>query len=598
MNTRFQIKNNKNLGKKLKSQEFLKLSTNENREKILRYLKNNPNIDVLIIGGGINGVGTFRDLALQGVNVLLIEKGDYCQGASGASSHMIHGGIRYLENGEFRLVKESIKERNILLKAAPHYIKPLRTTIPIFKIFSGIMSAPRRFLTHKKYKKHKERGAFLIKIGLIIYDFFSNRYSKMPKHQFLNKKESLKQLPKLNENIKYTATYFDASVHNPERMILDLLQDAKENNILAKSLNYLSIIRIDKTNKNIVILKDEISGKKFSCKIKILINTSGSLVDKTNNLIGLHTDFMGGTKGSHIVIKNNDLLKACAKREIFFEYSDRRIVLIYPIEDRVLIGTTDVNIKNNEKIVCSNEEINYFFQLVKHIFPNIKIKKSDIVYTFSGVRPLPKNNANLQPGFISRDYKVYLNKLGSNKEQLYVISLVGGKWTTFRAISEKLCNKVIKILDINRKVFTEKLIIGGGRDFPKTKVDQNKWINDHTNYKLNKERVRLLLNRYGTKANFVINFINLNDDKLLKYTKELSKRELEYMIRYEQVQHVMDILIRRTSLAFRGLVNKKMIVELANELAIFFSWSKKKIKKEIKYSIKIMTEFHGVDCSK
>ncbi|KRE80943.1 hypothetical protein ASG77_03150 [Arthrobacter sp. Soil762] len=106
---------------------------------------------MLIIGGGINGVGTFRDLALQGVDVALVERGDYCQGASGASSHMIHGGIRYLENGEFRLVKESVTERNRLLSLAANYVKPLKTTIPIFSTFSGVLSAPLRFLTHKQH---------------------------------------------------------------------------------------------------------------------------------------------------------------------------------------------------------------------------------------------------------------------------------------------------------------------------------------------------------------------------------------------------------------------------------------------------------------
>jgi glycerol-3-phosphate dehydrogenase len=112
-------------------------------------LQQRPNASVLIIGAGINGIATFRDLALQGVDVAIVERGDYVSGASSASSHMIHGGIRYLENGEFRLVKESVEERNSLIKIAPHYVKPLKTTVPIFSTFSGVLSAPLRFLTHK-----------------------------------------------------------------------------------------------------------------------------------------------------------------------------------------------------------------------------------------------------------------------------------------------------------------------------------------------------------------------------------------------------------------------------------------------------------------
>src|SRR6188768_327391 len=139
-----------------------------------------PYADVLIIGGGINGLATFRDLALQGVDVTLVERGDFVSGASSASSHMIHGGIRYLENGEFRLVKESVTERNALLRTAPHYVKPLLTTVPIFSTFSGILSAPLRFLTHKQGKP-QERGALLIKVGLMIYDTFSRDGGSVPR---------------------------------------------------------------------------------------------------------------------------------------------------------------------------------------------------------------------------------------------------------------------------------------------------------------------------------------------------------------------------------------------------------------------------------
>ncbi len=116
------------------------------REKIIESIKQNPEVDVLVVGAGINGAGTFRDLALNGVNVLLIDRGDFCSGASATSSHMAHGGIRYLENGEFRLVREAVAERNRMIENAPHLVQPLPTVIPIFKIFSGLLNAPLKFL--------------------------------------------------------------------------------------------------------------------------------------------------------------------------------------------------------------------------------------------------------------------------------------------------------------------------------------------------------------------------------------------------------------------------------------------------------------------
>src|SRR5215212_315216 len=153
-----------------------------NRNEIFFALKNKPNISVLIVGGGINGIGTFRDLALNGVDVLLVEKGDFCSGASSASSHMAHGGIRYLENGEFRLVREAVRERNRLIENAPHVVKPLPTTIPIFKRLSGMLNAPLKFLG--LLNKPSERGAWIIKLGLMMYDAYTGRQRTVPRHQF------------------------------------------------------------------------------------------------------------------------------------------------------------------------------------------------------------------------------------------------------------------------------------------------------------------------------------------------------------------------------------------------------------------------------
>src|SRR5512147_1879081 len=139
-----------------------------NRQDTLSHLKHNTEVSVLVVGGGINGIGVFRDLALNGVDVLLVERGDFCSGASAASSHMAHGGIRYLENGEFRLVREAVQERNLLLQNAPHLVKPLPTTIPIFKRFSGLLNAPLKFMG--LLNKPSERGSIVIKLGLMLYD--------------------------------------------------------------------------------------------------------------------------------------------------------------------------------------------------------------------------------------------------------------------------------------------------------------------------------------------------------------------------------------------------------------------------------------------
>ena len=184
-----------------------------NRSEILSSLKTNPQVSVLIVGAGINGIGTFRDLALNGVDVLLVDRGDFCSGASAASSHMAHGGIRYLENGELRLVREAVKERNRMIQNAPHIVKPLPTTIPMFKYFSGILNAPLKFMGW--LDKPSERGSVIIKLGLMMYDAYTGSQRTVPRHKFYSRSESLSKWNRLNPEIVNTAVYYDGLISNP-----------------------------------------------------------------------------------------------------------------------------------------------------------------------------------------------------------------------------------------------------------------------------------------------------------------------------------------------------------------------------------------------
>lgn len=562
----------------------------------VQQLRDRPHAQVLIIGGGINGVGTFRDLALQGVDVALVERGDFCQGASGASSHMIHGGIRYLENGEFRLVQESVVERNRLLRIAPHYVKPLQTTIPIFSTFSGILAAPLRFLTHKQ-GKHTERGAFLIKAGLTMYDFFSRDGGTVPRHQFRGRKNALAELPRLHPGIKYAATYFDASVHNPERLTLDVLQDGEKAGEAggngARASNYLSLVSMGTAadgKSGSVQLRDELTGEVFDFTADVVVNTTGAWVDLTNEAMGAASKFMGGTKGSHIVLDHPELLEACQGREIFFEHTDGRIVLIYPMGDRVLVGTTDIDANMAEDAVCTDAEIDYFFDLIGHVFPDLPVSREQIVYTFSGVRPLPRHDET-QPGFVSRDYRI--ERRGGNGSPV-VLSLVGGKWTTFRALAEHLSNDVLAELGRSRKVSTAKMAIGGGAGFPESEEGVQRWIKAHMTSGRDADRTAGLLTRYGTRAEAVMEFLDAGEDRMLRSTRELSVRELEFMARNEQIGHLIDVLIRRTSLAFRGLVTGELLNEVADVLSGPLGWDAATRSVEITHAQEVLERFHGV----
>ncbi|WP_460795715.1 glycerol-3-phosphate dehydrogenase/oxidase [Microbacterium sp. GXF0217] len=538
---------------------------------------------VLIIGAGINGISTFRDLAMQGVDVLLVERDDFASGATAASSHMIHGGIRYLENGEFRLVKESVQERNGLLRIAPHYVKPLETTIPIYSTFSGILAAPLRFLTHRQGKP-TERGAFLIKAGLTLYDTFSRDGGTVQRHRFHGRKKSLAALPKLDPNVKYTATYYDASVHDPERLALDVLRDGEAAHTGAHALNYVEAIGLDAAG---VLLRDRETGDEFRIDADVVVNASGPWTDLTNEALGTETTFMGGTKGSHIVLDHPELLDATGGREIFFEHEDGRIVLIYPLKDRVLVGTTDIEADPREPARCTEEEVDYFFALIAHVFPTIEVDRSQIVYRYAGIRPLPHHDDEA-PGFVSRDYRIERRQ---DPGMPAVLSLVGGKWTTFRALGETLADRVLAELGRDRVLSTKGVRIGGGVGYPRTPRRRLEWLRQNVG---DDARGRVLFLRYGTRAAEVSDFLALeNDEPLLD--DALSTRELAWMVAHEKVQHVGDVVFRRTSLAFTGDADAAAIRVIADALAPLLGWDSVRTDAEVDDALTTLREAHGVD---
>ncbi|MBC7403239.1 MAG: glycerol-3-phosphate dehydrogenase/oxidase [Microbacteriaceae bacterium] len=544
-------------------------------------LTQHPRSQVLVIGGGINGAATFRELALQGVDVTLIERGDYISGSSAGSSHMIHGGIRYLENGEFRLVREAVQERNRLLKTAPHYVKPLQTTIPIFSLFSGIAAAPLRFLTHKQ-STTTERGALLIKVGLSLYDSFSRDGGSVPRHEFHGRRKSLADQPALNPDLKYTATYYDAVMVHPERLGLDVLQDG----IAAggRAANYVEAVGAVDGG---VLVRDRVTGDEFVLSADVVVNTSGPWTDLTNSALGAPTKFMGGTKGSHIVLDNPELFAATKGRELFLENADGRVVLICPIKGRVLIGTTDVDADPRDPMIETDEDTEYFFKLVSRVFPGVAVDRSQIVFTYAGIRPLPHHDDEA-PGFVSRDYRIEKGSFGGSP----LLSLVGGKWTTFRALGEHMTNEVLALLKRGRTVSTITLAIGGGVGFPTSESTRNDWIQSHA-VGVGRSRAAELLTRYGTKATEFISAITSGHDAALRTTLLYTTAELDHLVRTESVVHLEDVLLRRTDLAFLGAVTGPMIEELAGLIGASLGWTNEQRAAEIVAARETLTTMHG-----
>ena len=507
-----------------------------NRQEILASLQSHSPT-VLIIGGGINGIGTFRDLTLQGVDTLLIDRGDFCSGASAASTRMAHGGIRYLENGEFRLVREAVQERNRMIQNAPSLVKPLPTTIPIFKTFSGLFNAPLKFLGW--LDKPSERGGLVIKIGLIFYDAFTGKNRTVPKHVFDGRAKALKKYPHLNPEIQYAATYYDGNILSPERLSLELLLDAEKEGSHARALNYVSMVGGEGDN---VTMKDEVSGQTFAVTPRLVINAAGPWIDETNRTLGLPTHYVGPTKGSHLVLDNPELREAIGDHEFYFENKDGRIVMILPLFDKVMVGTSDLPIDDPDTARCTEDEVDYFIEMIGRVFPGIKVNSEQIVFRFSGVRPLAYTQTK-NAGQITRDHHIQEDKLGS----IPVYSLVGGKWTSFRAFSEQVTDRALAFLGRPRKVDTRTLPIGAGKDAFALKTDSI-------------------------------------------YTRA----EIIDMAEREKIVHLDDLVLRRTLLAYLGQLTRPLVVELSIALGDCLGWDAAQKKAEVVRTLEILADRHGV----
>lgn len=540
------------------------------RAQILHGLRRHPHCDVLIIGGGINGAGTFRDLALQGVDVLLVERGDFCSGASAASSHMAHGGIRYLENGEFRLVREAVQERNRMIRNAAHLVRPLPTTIPIFKIFSGLFNAPLKFLGW--LDRPAERGALVIKMGLLLYDSYTRRQAVMPAHRFESRRQALARFPRLNPAVRYAATYYDGLILSPERLTLEVILNAEAGEPRARALNYVAC---EGTVEGKILLRDEPSGETLQISPKVIVNASGPWIDATNRSLGLQTHYIGGTKGSHIVLDNPDLRQAVGEHEFFFENKDGRIVLILPLADKVLVGTSDLPIADPDAARCTADEEDYFLGMIGRVFPGIGVDRSQIVFRFSGVRPLAFSTAKTA-GQISRDHHIQEASLG----KVPVYSLVGGKWTSYRLFSAQVTDKVLGFLNLPRTAGTQNLQIGGDwcyEEWQTAGADSD------------------LFKRYGTRAESVRLYLTSGKDAPLKHKPDMSRREIGYLVEKEKVVHLDDLLLRRSMLALLGQLSRPLLEELAETTAELLDWDSSRRQAEVKRVVQILADRHGVE---
>ncbi|HVI90697.1 MAG TPA: glycerol-3-phosphate dehydrogenase/oxidase [Dongiaceae bacterium] len=564
----------------------------KSRAELLQSLGGEKLPDILIVGGGINAVGLYRDLAAQGVPALLVEKGDFCSGTSAAPSRLIHGGLRYLETGEFALVRESVEERNLLLHNAPHYVRPLPVWVPVTSWWDGFLAAGTRFL--RLTRTPGPRGALVLKLGLTVYDWFGAKYRSMPKHRMISGKDALRQMPGLLPTICSVGEFYDARLTNAERLTLELVSDAERDCPSSLAIPYLAVAGHDGKE---VLLRDEVDGTIHRAAPRIVINAAGAWIDQVDAHLGIEERLVGGTKGSHLVLDHAELARALGEKMIYFPTSDHRICLAYPLGEKlVLIGTTDLPTEDPEDMTCSEVEIDYLFRVMKEIMPGIRLNRSQIVFRYAGVRPLPKATSGTVAGAISRDH--HIRPFERTDQRPYdVLTLVGGKWTTYRACAEQIADQVLARIGKSRRIDTKSLKIGGGAGWPLEPSKQRQQITEIARQSgLSLEHCTALADRYGAYAATVAAAIvaeGIGADRPLKTSPDYSRGEIRHLIRTERTTRLADLVLRRTQIGLLGKATPELLGELADLMAQDLSWSEDRCNREIAEATRLLQQRHG-----
>ena len=508
-----------------------------NREKNLEQIEEAPDLwDILIIGGGASGLGAAVDSASRGFKTLLLEQSDFAKGTSSRSTKLIHGGLRYLQQGNLSLVAEALKERGLLCQNAPHLVHHQSFLVPNYKWWEGPFYG----------------------LGIKIYDLLAGKLG-LESSKHLNKQETLKQIPTLEpKGLRGGIIYYDGQFDDA-RLAITLARTASDlGGIL---LNYMKVTGLLKKKGHCIGVKakDMISGKSYELKAKVVINASGAFSDKLRHFDDKKaSDLMVPSQGTHLVLPREFLPGNTAILVPHTE--DNRVLFLVPWHDKVLLGTTDIPVsKATLEPKASKKEILF---LLKHAAgylskpPNL----SDVLSVFSGIRPLVKSNEEDKTSSLSRDHVISVSKSG-------LITLVGGKWTTYRKMAEDVISKAIEISSLpDHPCITKTLPLHG---FTK-KVD----LSDPQSV-------------YGSDKT-LLEALVLKEKKLSKLLHPklpYTLAEVVFSIRKEMALTVEDILARRTRSL---LLNAKASIEAAPLVAAILA---KELNKDTAFEKKQVEEY-------
>lgn len=515
-------------------------------------MKSDKIFDLIVVGGGINGAGIALEAALRGLSTLLVEKVDIGHATSTWNTRLIHGGLRYLEYYEFSLVRESLRERERLLHNAPHLVHPMTFRLPLYD--------------------HSKRGPLLIKAGMVLYDLLS--YDKsLPNHAMNYRSRTiLRENPYLRpDDLRGMATYHDCQVPWPERLCLELALTAKIHG--ATILTHTELTGLTNISAHGVTIEttDTISGQTREVSGRYLVNAAGPWVDDVLHQVDTKLDRkMGVTKGSHLVIQRFP----GGPRDAFYmeARSDGRPFFLIPWRDYYLVGTTDIFFDGDlNDIAIDDEEIAYLLNELNFFFPVHQFSREDILYTYSGVRPLPYEPEAKKASQVTRRHIILEHIREGGKSNM--LSIIGGKLTTYRNLAEETVDVIQRRLGqtLRRSPTKEKPLLGaeGIGNWP-VYFEQNSRVLANR-YSLPLDVAQHLVYFYGSRAGSVT-ALTENHAALARQIHpnypDIAAQVI-YAIQNEGARTLADIMLRRTSLgthAGLGLECLDAVITLAAPL--------------------------------
>ncbi|WP_105902647.1 glycerol-3-phosphate dehydrogenase [Vibrio gangliei] len=492
----------------------------------------NEVLDLIVVGGGINGAGIAADASGRGLNVALYEANDFASATSSASSKLIHGGLRYLEHYEFRLVSESLAEREVLLKKAPHIAKPMRFRLP-----------------HRPFL----RPAWMIRAGLFLYDHLGKR-GLFAKNETLKGSHGVdfRQTNVLKEEMVKGFEYSDCWVDDARLVLLNIQQAEQQG---AEIKNYCVVEKAERIGDIWqVSLLDKRTNTRFERQCHALVNATGPWVRSfiTDNMNAQSPYGIRLIKGSHIIVPKIHQ----EEQAYILQNDDQRIVFVIPyLEDYSLIGTTDVEYQGDpRKVAIDDAEIDYLIKVVNQHFIH-QIARQDIVSTYSGVRPLCDDESD-SPQAITRDYTLSLEQEG---EEAPLLSIFGGKLTTYRKLAESAMKQLAPFFPQMGNAWTAGSILPGGEGYDENLLamklrQQCPWLTDKT--------IRRYCHQYGVNTQRMLQGIEDERDMGQRFAQGVYQCEIDYLIQHEYAYTSDDILWRRTKL---GIVLSQVEQALVND---------------------------------